>query len=168
MKTHVFTVILLTTLLAIFCSPDTASRAYIHTDMRGFTTKKPLQPPAKPIVAITTAYYRPVKGQRKYVTGSYLGDVQLNGSGTTRSGKWAKIGYLSADLRYNPVGTKFRVVIDGNDFGIWTVEDKGGAIKGPRRFDFFVGENDTGRIAAQSWGRSGGRKVEMYRVGNNG
>lgn len=168
MKTHVFTVLLLTTLLAIFCSPDTTSHAYIHTDMRGFATKKATKPPVKPIIAITTAYYRPVEGQRKYVTGTYKGDIRLNGNGITSSGKQARIGHLAADLRYNPVGTKFRVVIDGKDFGHWTVEDKGGAIKGPRRFDFFVGENDTGRIAAQSWGRSGDRKIEMYRVGTNG
>ena len=167
MKTY-GTVILSLTLLAIFCSPDTVSHASIPIDASGFTTKSVTKYLRHPIVAITSAYYRPVKGQRRYVTGSYWGDVRLNGTGVTSSGKLAQVGHFSADLRYNPVGTKFRVVIDGKDFGQWTVEDKGGDIKGPRRFDFFVGENDTGRIAAQSWGRRGDHRIEMYRVGKNG
>lgn len=165
MKTYV---LLLTTLLAIFCSADTTSHAYSYTVTRGFTTKKASKPLAEPIIPVTTAYYKPVKGQREYMTGTYKGDVRLNGTGITFSGKQARIGHIAADLRYNPVGTKFHVIIDDKDMGVWTVEDKGGAIKGPRRFDFFVGENDTGRIAAQSWGRSGDRKIEMYRVGING
>ncbi|OGM93232.1 hypothetical protein A2333_03190 [Candidatus Wolfebacteria bacterium RIFOXYB2_FULL_49_7] len=156
------------TLLAIFCSPDTISHASLPPEARSLITKTITKNPSRPIVAVTSAYYRPVKGQRKYVTGSYLGDIRLNGTGVTSSGKRAEIGHLSADLRYNPVGTKFRVVIDGKNFGQWTVEDKGGGIKGPHRFDFFVGENDTGRIAAQSWGRRGDHKIEMYRVGKNG
>ncbi|OGM94226.1 hypothetical protein A2524_00965 [Candidatus Wolfebacteria bacterium RIFOXYD12_FULL_48_21] len=155
-------------LLAVFCSPDTTSHASLPREAYGLITKSTTNNPPRPLVAVTSAYYRPVKGQRKYVTGSYLGDIRLNGTGVTSSGKRAEIGHLSADQRYNPVGTKFRVVIDGKDFGQWTVEDKGGGIKGPRRFDFFVGESDTGRIAAQSWGRKGDHKIEMYRVGKNG
>lgn len=167
MKTY-DAIVLTLTLLAIFCSPDTTSHASIRLNASGFPTKHITKPPSRPIVAIASAYYKPVRGQQKYVTGSYRGDIRLNGTGVTSSGKRARIGHLAADLRYNPVGTKFRVMIDGKDFGQWTVEDKGGSIKGPRRFDFFVGENDTGRITAQSWGRKGDHRIEMYRVGKNG
>lgn len=158
--------IILLTLLAIFCSPDTttcASAQHHPSDFNAQTIAK-----IKPTVAIASAYYKPVPGQKKYVTGSYHGDRRLNGTGITYSGKQAEIGDLAADLRYYPLGTTFRVFIDGKDFGIWTVEDKGEAIKGPQRFDFFLGENDAGRIAAQSWGRGDDHKIEMYRVGTAG
>ena len=138
-------------LLAIFFYTDTTSTATAAHSPR-------------PIVADTTAYYKPVKGQRRYVTGSYQGDIHLNGTGITYSGKRARIGYLAADLTYHPVGTKFRVFIDGKSFGIWTVEDKGGAIKNRHRFDFFVGESDAGRIAAESWGRGSDKTIVMYRI----
>lgn len=157
-------------LLAIFCSADTASYASIPPSI---THPRPIKPPiqkarsAKPLIAITTCYYKTVEGQESYVTGSYQGDIRLNGEGVTYSGKQARIGHLAADLRYHSIGEQFRVFIDGKDHGIWTVEDKGSAIKGPRRFDLFVGEGDKGRTIAQSWGRGEGHTVKMYRVGRN-
>lgn len=159
--------IVVTILLAVFCSPGTKNhRASPFTTSGRTAETAPIA--SRPIVAKTSAYYKPVPGQKKYVTGSYSGDVRLNGKGITSSGKRVQVGHLAADHRYNPVGTQFRVVIDGKNCGVWTVEDKGEAIKGPDRFDFYVGENDAGRVAAQSWGRRADQRVEMYRVGNNG
>ncbi len=157
-------------LLAIFCSADTASYASIPPYV---SNPWPIKRPVikvhgpHPIIAATTCYYKTVPGQQHYETGSYRGDIRLNGAGKTFSGKTVRIGFLAADLRYHSIGTQFHVFIDGKDHGIWTVEDKGSAIKGPRRFDLFVGEGDKGRKIAQSWGRGKGHKVEMYRVGRN-
>lgn len=154
-------------LLALFCSTDTVSHASIPPSvLNPRPIKKPIQKAyeARPIIADTTCYYKTVKGQSRYATGSYQGDIRLNGGGITYSGKKVRIGHLAADLRYHSIGTKFHVFIDGKDHGIWIVEDKGSAIKGPRRFDLFVGEGDKGRKIASSWGRGKGHKVEMYRL----
>ena len=129
---------------------------------------QPSKPIGRPILAKTSCYYRVEKGQKRYATGSYRGDIRLNGTGITSSGKVVQVGYLAADLQHNPTGTRFRVFIDGKDHGIWTVEDKGGKIKGPRRFDFCVGKGDNGRALAEAWGMGEGHVVKMYRVGKNG
>jgi hypothetical protein len=37
---------------------------------------------------VITAYYSPLSNQKKYITGTYYGDIKLNGSGkVTASGK---------------------------------------------------------------------------------
>lgn len=152
-------------LLAIFCSANTASYASIPPEvLYPQPIKKPIQKAyrARPIIAKASCYYRVLKGQRKYATGSYRGDIRLNGTGITRSDKLVQVGHLAADLRYHPIGKRFRVFIDGRDHGVWTVEDSGGAIKGPRRFDFCAGTGDKGRSIAVSWGMGEGRTVQMY------
>lgn len=148
-------------LLAFFCSADTVSHASIPPIA---SNPRHVRKP-KPIIANTTCYYRVEKRQRRYATGSYRGDIRLNGTGITFSDKLVRVGHLAADLRYHPIGTRFRVIIDGEDHGIWTVEDKGSAIKGFNRFDFCAGTGDKGRALAESWGRGEGRVVKMYRVG---
>ena len=154
-------------MLAIVYSPNDTHAAprQSHRIMSLTTVQRIFAPLQKPIVAIATAYYRPIQGQIRYVTGSYQGDIRLNGAGTTFSGKPVQIGHLAADLRYHPVGTTFHVFVDGADFGLWTVTDSGSAIKGPRRFDFFMGESDAGRVAALAWGRGNGKRIIMYPVG---
>lgn len=156
-------------LLSIFCSANTASYASIPPSVLNPGPAKVHRPPPKPIIAKTSCYYRVLKGQRKYAT-SYLGDIRLNGTGITHSGKLVRVGFLAADLRYHPIGEKFHVFVDGKDHGIWTVEDKGGAIKGPRRFDLCAGKGDRGRALAAAWGMGEGHVVKMYpinRVGRN-
>ncbi|AKM78177.1 MAG: hypothetical protein UY00_C0056G0012 [Candidatus Wolfebacteria bacterium GW2011_GWA1_47_6] len=163
--------IIILVLLTFFCSADTVSHASIPPSvLNPRPTGKPIQKAykASPLIAITTCYYKTVRGQSRYATGSYRGDIRLNGTGTTYSGKKVRIGHLAADLRYHSIGTQFHIFIDGKDRGIWTVEDKGSAIKGPRRFDLFVGEGDTGRKIAQSWGRGKGHMVKMYRINRVG
>jgi len=59
-------------------------------------------------------------------------------------------GTIAADTSYFPFGT--RMFVPGYGWG--TVEDRGGAIKGPRRIDlYFSSHND-----ALDWGR---RRIEV-------
>ncbi len=63
---------------------------------------------------------------------------------------FAKDGTIAADTRYNPFGT--RMYIPGYGWGV--VEDRGGAIKGPKRIDLYYDSHNE----ALQWGR---RKVEV-------
>jgi hypothetical protein len=54
-------------------------------------------------------------------------------------------GTIAADTRYHPFGT--RMYVPGWGYG--KVEDRGGAIKGPRRLDLFYNSHDD----ALEWGR---------------
>lgn len=156
--------------LAIFCAAEQMSHASIPPSIKcsPSATEPRAHKQPRPINAVTSCYYRVLKGQRGYATGSYWGDIRLNGTGITYSDKPVEVGHLAADLRYHPIGTRFRVIIDGKDHGIWTVEDKGGAIKGYNRFDLCAGKGDRGRVIAQSWGMGEGHTVQMYRLGKKG
>lgn len=60
--------------------------------------------------------------------------------------RWrARPGTVAADTRYYPFGT--RLYIPGYGYGI--VEDRGGAIKGPKRLDLYYRSHR----AARRWGR---------------
>ncbi len=59
-------------------------------------------------------------------------------------------GTVAADTRYYPFGT--RLYVPGYGHGV--VEDRGGAIKGPRRIDLYFNDHDD----ALKWGR---RTVEV-------
>lgn len=74
--------------------------------------------------------------------------------GVTASGTKAKKGTIAADTRYYPFGT--RMVIPG--YGVGTVEDRGGAIKGPSRIDLFFNSHQE----ALQWGRKRVR-VKVWR-----
>lgn len=63
-----------------------------------------------------------------------------------------KDGTLAADTRYHPFGTRF--YIPGYGYGV--VEDRGSAIKGPKRLDLFFDSHD----AALIWGR---KKLKVFR-----
>ncbi len=54
-------------------------------------------------------------------------------------------GTIAADTRYNRFGT--RMYVPGYGWGV--VEDRGGAIKGPRRLDLFMKSH----VRASHWGR---------------
>lgn len=58
---------------------------------------------------------------------------------------FARDGTIAADTRYYPFGTRMYVP----DWGYGKVEDRGGAIKGPRRLDVFHNDHDD----ALEWGR---------------
>ena len=102
----------------------------------------------KSITVLATAYYGPLPNQNNYATGSYRGDIKLNGTGTTKSGKEVKVGHIAADWSVLPQGTK--VYVPG--YGNAVVEDIGSAIKG-RRIDVFMGYGERGLRKATRWGR---------------
>ncbi|MFK7780506.1 MAG: hypothetical protein QM490_05235 [Candidatus Gracilibacteria bacterium] len=103
-----------------------------------------------------TAYYSPLPGQNRYTTGSYSGDIRLNGGGkTTASGKGVFDGLLAAPSNY-AYGTK----IEFEGLGVGVVEDRGGAIvnAGERnheydRIDIWMGYGDEGLARALKWGK---------------
>lgn len=105
---------------------------------------------------VVTAYYSPLPGQDMYFTGSYEGDLILNGNGThAADGTPVYPGMLAAPANY-PFGTQ--IYLEGLGWG--TVHDRGGAIvqAGERtnaydRVDVWMGHGDEGLRAAMQWGR---------------
>ncbi|MFA4890777.1 MAG: peptidoglycan-binding protein [Candidatus Gracilibacteria bacterium] len=125
-----------------------------------------------------SAYYSPLPGQYHYVTGSYQGDIRLNGRGTNGAdGTQVYPGMIAAPKSYQ-FGTK--MYIPG--IGMTAVHDRGGAIVeavkegeegeggvgGPKhdRLDLWMGYGDKGLERALSWGL---RTVEVtiYGIDNN-
>ncbi|MDD3145322.1 MAG: 3D domain-containing protein [Candidatus Gracilibacteria bacterium] len=114
-----------------------------------------------------TAYYSPLPGQDRYTTGSYEGDIRLNGGGKkAASGKEVFAGLLAAPKNYN-YGTK--IYLEG--IGVGDVQDRGGAIvnAGERgheydRIDIWMGYGDEGLNRALKWGT---RKIKGNIVNSN-
>ncbi len=103
-----------------------------------------------------TGYYSPLPNQSYYVTGSYAGDIRLNGRGIRGAdGTGVYPGMIAAPYSY-PFGTKICIP----NFGCGTVHDRGGAIveKGKRqlakhdRLDLWMGYGDEGLRRALAWG----------------
>lgn len=101
-----------------------------------------------------TAYYGPLRGQKRYALGSFKKDVRMNGAGKiTRSGTAPGIGTVASDWKVLPRGTKFRIPGCPVALGaaspkqasnlIFEVQDTGGAVKG-RHVDIFAGFGDYG------------------------
>ena len=105
---------------------------------------------------IVTAYYSPVKGQAKYLHGSYEREIYVNGKGTHgASGEAVFEGMLAAPKKY-PFGTK--IYFEG--FWVAEVQDRWGAIvsAGSRgnnydRIDIWMGYGDEWRERAIHWGK---------------
>lgn len=105
---------------------------------------------------IISAYYSPLAGQKKYVTGSYAGDVRLNGEGVhAADGSVVYPGMVAAPKSY-AFGTKMKIP----GIGVVAVHDRGGAIvhAGERnqahdRLDVWMGYGDQGLRRALNWGR---------------
>lgn len=103
-----------------------------------------------------SAYYSPIPGQDRYVTGSYEGDIRLNGSGVNSAdGTPVYPGMIAAPSSY-AFGTKMNIP----GIGIVAVHDRGGAIvhSGQRgnsydRLDVWMGYGDEGLGRALSWGK---------------
>lgn len=106
-----------------------------------------------------TGYYQPVKNQDKYATGSFRGDMKMNGGKKTWSGKIPKIGMAAADHKIFPLGTRLYI----SELRMYvTIEDKGGKIKG-KRIDVFTGRGDAGLERAIAWGK---RKITVKVIKN--
>lgn len=103
-----------------------------------------------------SAYYSPIPGQGRYFTGSYAGDIRLNGSGVNGAdGTPVYPGMIAAPRTY-PFGTKMKIP----GVGTVSVHDRGGAIvnSGLRgnnydRLDIWMGYGDKGLKRALDWGK---------------
>jgi len=108
-----------------------------------------------------SAYYSPLPDQERYVTGSYEGDIRLNGSGVNSAdGTPVYPGMIAAPSNY-AFGTKMNIP----GIGVVAVHDRGGAIvnAGQRgqsydRLDIWMGYGDKGLSRALNWGK---RNVEV-------
>ena len=120
------------------------------TTSEGRLPKQGMPEKLKKVEIEVTAYYKPLPKpkQKKFATGSYRREIRLNGSGTTATGKPARIGYAAADPRIFPFGS----VLEVPGHGWVVVEDTGGRIKG-KRLDIFVGVGDVGLERAIDWGK---------------
>lgn len=114
---------------------------------------------------LISAYYSPLPNQVKYATGSYAGDIRLNGDGVKAAdGTVVYPGMVAAPKSY-AFGTK--MYIPG--VGTVAVHDRGGAIvhAGERgnsydRLDVWMGHGDAGLKRALKWGK---RTVEVTMYG---
>ncbi|MFA5948067.1 MAG: peptidoglycan-binding protein [Candidatus Gracilibacteria bacterium] len=105
---------------------------------------------------IISAYYSPLPCQNKYVTGSYNGDIRLNGGGVHGAdGSDVYPGMIAAPKTY-PFGMKLYIP----DVGIVAVHDRGGAIvtanvrnNAHDRLDIWMGYGDKGLKRALNWGK---------------
>lgn len=121
-------------------------------------TLSPAPTPAYPYdkTFIISAYYSPLANQNKYVTGSFAGDVRLNGAGVHGAdGSPVYPGMIAA-----PVGYNFGIKMKIPGIGVVAVHDRGGAIvhAGVRnqaydRLDVWMGYGDVGLQRALGWGR---------------
>ena len=107
-----------------------------------------------------SAYYSPLPDQLYYVTGTYDGDITLNGNGTNGAdGTEVYPGMIAAPKTYD-FGTK--MYIPG--VGMVAVHDRGGAIVASNtegkhdRLDIWMGYGDEGLERALNWGM---RTVEV-------
>ncbi|OHA01617.1 MAG: hypothetical protein A3I44_06195 [Candidatus Sungbacteria bacterium RIFCSPLOWO2_02_FULL_51_17] len=99
---------------------------------------------------VASAYYGPRPGQAFYATGSYAGDIELNGRGKRTASGTRPIAYqtVAVDPTIFPYGTRFR--IPGWGYGI--AEDTGRDIRG-LRVDLFKGHGEAALVKALYFGR---------------
>lgn len=114
-----------------------------------------------------SAYYSPLPCQDRYVTGSYAGDIRLNGGGTNGADGTAVYPGMIAAPRTYSFGTKMHIP----GVGITAVHDRGGAIvsSGERnqnydRLDIWMGYGDIGLQRALNWGK---RNIDTIVYGLN-
>lgn len=140
--------------------PQTLSAGDVYVE-------KKAEPVGNKQTFIISAYYSPIPGQAKYVTGSYSGDKRLNGGGVHGAdGTDVYPGMIAAPKGY-AFGTKMNIP----GIGIVAVHDRGGAIvhSGVRgnsydRLDVWMGYGDAGLKRAMKWGK---RTVEVTLYGVN-
>jgi 3D (Asp-Asp-Asp) domain-containing protein len=90
-----------------------------------------------------TGYYSPLPDQNKYATGSYRGDIILNGRGIMGSDTTPVYMGMAAGPPHLEYGTNI-IIEDLGKFNlpkIYTVHDRGGAING-NRLDIWVGKGE--------------------------
>lgn len=98
-----------------------------------------------------SAYYSPLPGQKSYSTGSYIGDIRLNGSGVNTASGTSTYDVDSLFLAA-PSCFKFGTVLDLEGFGQLKVLDRGGSIKG-NKLDIWLGFGQDALDEALKFGR---------------
>lgn len=159
MKTHKFTFIRLFPLrqrwklifwltLALFLTFSVTPRGYAQVLETAGTSSETVEPqvPYKKKFIISS-YYTPLPNQTRYVTGTFEGDVRLNGEGVHSADGTLVYPGMAAAPKNIPFGTK--MLIPG--FGTVAIHDRGGAIKN-NRLDIWVGEGEEGLRRALGWG----------------
>jgi 3D (Asp-Asp-Asp) domain-containing protein len=88
-----------------------------------------------------TGYYSPLPDQERYATGSYRGDIKLNGRGVRGADETPVYLGMAAGPPHLDYGTKLIIRdLEGHDMpNIYTVHDRGSAIVG-NRIDIWMGE----------------------------
>lgn len=143
-------------LLVGFLSSGVCASKISHSSKKSIVTQKKKKAPKRKtakrgevIKVLVTGYYTPKKGQDDYATGSYRGDMKLNGGKKTFTGKVPKVGMAAVDRKLIPMKTEIYV----QEFDLDLVaEDTGGGIKG-KRIDIYTGEGEWGLDKALAIGK---------------
>lgn len=143
-------------LLVGFLSSGVYASKISHSSKNSIVTQKKKKAPKRKtakrgevIKVLVTGYYTPKKGQDDYATGSYRGDMKLNGGKKTFTGKVPKVGMAAVDPKLIPMGTQ--IYIPELDLKL-VAEDTGGGIKG-KRIDIYTGEGEWGLDKALAIGK---------------
>ncbi|MBI2638673.1 peptidoglycan-binding protein [Candidatus Peregrinibacteria bacterium] len=110
---------------------------------------------------VISSYYTPLPNQSRYITGSFEGDVRLNGEGVHSADGTLVYPGMAASSREYPFGTKMEIP----GFGTVAIHDRGGAIKG-NRLDIWMGEGEEGLRRALWWGMRT-LEVKVYGIDSN-
>lgn len=126
----------------------------IVTTLTYFTAPSTLHASDEETYFVATAYYSPLPGQSKYITGSYEWDIRLNGWGKVGASGKEVFPWMLAWPKNYPFGTK--IYLEG--YGIWEIADRWGAIvkaweRGYSydRIDIWMGHGDEGLAKAIKW-----------------
>lgn len=157
----------LTAMVLVCVNPlNGASDAYIRLDPRRIETNK-ISTEVKEVEVVvgkmpirTSAYYSPTPNQDgEYATGSFRGDMRLNGGKKTKFKRQypRENRTIAADPNVFPPGTRLRIYdpelpIDERVYRYVEVEDGGGAIKG-NRIDIYMGKGKFALRRALKWGK---------------
>lgn len=98
-----------------------------------------------------SAYYSPLPGQESYATGTYAGDIRLNGSGVNTASGVSTYDVDSLFLAAPPC-FNFGTVLQVEGIGELKVLDRGGAIKG-NKLDIWLGFGQSALNDALKFGR---------------
>ncbi len=124
----------------------------------------PVKYPYQQVFTIT-AYYSPIKEQKRYLRGTLAADKKLNGNGVHGADGTAVFPGMIASPKTFMFGTKMQIP----GIGIVSVHDRGGAIiasaDGTKhdRLDIWMGNGDSGLNRALAWGKRD-VKVTVYGI----
>lgn len=160
----------LTAMVLVCVNPlSEASDVYVRLEPQRIETNKisaefevqEVEVIVKEVPVKISAYYAPTPNQNgEYATGSYAGDVRLNGSGRVTKFKGQKPcenRTVATDPNVFPPGTKMRIYdpklpIEKRVYHDVIAEDGGDAIKG-NKMDNYMGQGKHALRRALKWGK---------------